>query len=93
MSMRMKLVPVSKTNAERQKAWRARQTAKREAVQEAIRAIDVKVEISWEIRPTDRPILEAAAAEKGLDLDTWLREWALKKLLARLPDGVGREKR
>ena len=89
-----------KTNAQNQRDWRARQTVKRTAVQEALRAIQVtvtqqdfganggKLNVKWEVREGDRPLLESWAKEKHFDLDVWLREIAVKSFLAGLPPGT-----
>ena len=84
------------TNVEKQRAFRERQRVKRMAVQDALGAMAItvtkdpgggKANIKWEVQELDRPILEAWAAEKGFDLDVWLREMAVKAMLAALPVG------
>ena len=48
-----------------------------------------KANIKWEVQEVDQAILAAYAAEKGFDLDVWLRAMAIKAIRAGLSNLMG----
>ena len=88
-----------KTNTERQRAWYARQTTKRQELHEAMQRIEYlvvaenlpggggRLNVTWKVQESDRPFLEDLARKAGKDLDAMLREGAIKAVLRGLPPG------